>query len=118
VLGAGPQSFSREIPGGDVLLGTVTEQPLALSFYPSEEPATRCQLVWQKVELPVRKGATVGELLLYADNEVIQRSKLLAANDVDATFTHAIAQKMSPTVIVALVGLMGLLLMLGLRRRT
>lgn len=105
---AGDQPFSRKFEGGDEPLATFTKESLNLSFYPSEEPEMRCQLTWKNLSLPVEKGEPVGELLLYADNELVQQAALFASNDVKATFFLSLKQQFSPMVWMAIViGLVG-----------
>jgi len=111
-LAAGPQTFLRAIEGGDESLTTYTSEPLTFAYYPSEKPVIRGQLVWENVILPVNKGMVVGELVLYADNEVIQNAKLYAANDVEKTFIHSLKELMTPMTLIGLLGLVGLLILL------
>jgi D-alanyl-D-alanine carboxypeptidase (penicillin-binding protein 5/6) len=105
-LARGPQTFSREIEGGAYPICTYTNEPISYSYYPSEAPETRCQLVWHEVSLPLRKGAPVGELLFHADGQMAQKVTLFAANGVDETFSHAITRRLcGPWALVGLVGL-------------
>lgn len=90
---AGPQTFSMPIPSGDQPLSTYSDEPLSLEYYPSEEPAIRCQLAWNKISLPLIKGTAVGELMLIADNKLAQKIQLYAANDVKVTFRHQVKQQ-------------------------
>ncbi len=89
-LAAGPQPFSQDINGGTTPLLTATQEPITHTFYPSEKPEVRCQLVWHQLSLPVYKGEPVGELLFHADNQLTQKVTLFAANDVQETFSHAL----------------------------
>lgn len=99
---AGSQPFTRQFEGGDESLTTFTKIPLSLSFYPAEEPDMRCQLTWKNLSVPVEKGDAVGELLLYADNKLMQKATLFASNDVKATFFYSIKQQFSPTVSIGI----------------
>lgn len=118
LLASGPQSFEREVDGGSCPIKTTTKEPLVYSFYPSEEPVARCQLTWQKVNLPLSKGTPVGELALLADGEVVQKTKLFAANDVERTFTSALRERLNLPLLIGLSGiiLIGLLLLLKKRK--
>ncbi len=107
----GPQSFSRKIEKGDVVLKTYTQEPLMITYYPSEKPEISCQLIWNKVPLPIKKGTVVGTLVLYADHEVVQQAKLYAINDVRATFFHTLKQLLNPMILMGLTGLVGLLIL-------
>jgi len=117
LLQSGAQTFEREIEGGAELVQTATQEPLIYSFYPSEEPVARCQLIWSRVQLPITKGTPVGELHLLADGQVVQKTKLFAANDVDETITHAIGKKMNLPVMLGGAGLVLVLALLLIKRR-
>jgi D-alanyl-D-alanine carboxypeptidase (penicillin-binding protein 5/6) len=117
ILPAGPQSFSREIEGGNALLSTVTGKPLTIRFYPSEEPAVRCQLVWHKLSLPVKEGAEVGELLLFADDRLVQKGVLLAANKVEMTWWYQFTHQMRTVTVAILLGLLALIIFFFSKRK-
>ncbi len=86
VVPAGRQSFTRELSGAKTILETETQEPLIYSFFPSEEPHFRCQLVWKDVELPLAKGTEVGEIHLYADGILVKKASLYAVNGVEKRF--------------------------------
>ena len=113
VLARGAQAFQREVSGGKTAVSTYTKEALSLSFYPSEEPEMRCQLVWDKVVPPIKKGDRVGELLLLADNIEVKKIALLSANDVEMSFSYAMQQKCAALLAssISLIALGGLLLL-------
>lgn len=118
LLAPGAKTFLCTIKGADKELEAISTQSLAYSFYPSEEPHVRCQLVWHDNTLPIKKGDLVGELQLIADNRPTTKADLFAANDVDMTILHKIKKHTSIPVII---GVVGLLLVAGyflFRRRT
>jgi len=102
LIAEGPQLFSLNIEGGVDPLTTSTQKSLSLTYYPSEKPIMRCQLLWNKLSLPVNRGTEVGELVLYADNEIVQREKLYASNNVEATFFYTIKRHLSPMMLIGL----------------
>ncbi len=116
VMDQGTQKFQREIPGGKTPVSTYTQEPLSLSFYPSEEPKLRCLLVWDKVVAPLKQGDRVGELQLLADNTPVKTVALLSANDVEISFFYSLKRKFAsfPGSPYSLIVLGGFLLLLAL----
>lgn len=90
IFAQGAQTFQWEVPGGKTTASTYTQEPLLLSFYPSEEPEMRCLLVWDNVVAPLKKGDRIGELQLLADNLPVKKIALLAANDVESSFFYSL----------------------------
>lgn len=118
LIPAGTQPFSRKFEGGDQPLTTFIQDALTLTFYPSEEPEMRCQLAWKNLSLPIEKGEVVGELLLYADNVLMQKATLFASNDVKATFFHSLKQQFSSTVWIGIaVACIGILILFIIKKR-
>lgn len=115
-LTTGPKPFSKEIKGGTCKLHTYTSEPISLSYYPTEEPEVRCQLVWHKMTLPVQKDASVGELLFHADGQIVQRAPLFAANSVEETLSHALFRHLSSWTVVGFLGLVAIGLCMLLRK--
>lgn len=108
-LQAGNQPFVRELAGATGAITTYTKEPITLSYYPSEEPTTRCQLVWHDLSPPLAKDSKCGELHFLADGEVIKKTTLFAANDVDETFVHSLKKRPGLLVVIGL----GLLATIG-----
>lgn len=118
----GIQKFQRDIAGGKVPVSTYTQEPLAISFYPSEEPKIHCRIAWDSVVAPVKKGSHVGELQLLADDVLVKKVGLFAGNDVDVLFSHLLWQKSSaltthPWGMLALSGVLFLTPYFLLKRR-
>lgn len=82
---AGPQSFERVLKGGKSPIKTETKESLNYSFYPSEEPKIECKIAWENIDLPLKKGSTVGQLQLIADGKLERKVLLYAADDVELT---------------------------------
>jgi D-alanyl-D-alanine carboxypeptidase (penicillin-binding protein 5/6) len=116
-LSSGPQTFSREIEGSDSPLLTYTNEPITYAYYPSEKPQTSCQLVWQKVSLPLQKGTPVGELLFYADGQMVQQVTLLAANGVEETLIHMLQRHMGPWTVAGLIVFIGIGFLIFFRKK-
>ncbi|MCE5293332.1 MAG: D-alanyl-D-alanine carboxypeptidase [Chlamydiales bacterium] len=100
IVQAGPQTFSCSVLGGSSPLTTYTQKPAIVSYYPSEEPQIRCQLAWQQIPLPIAKDQPVGELLLLADDKVIQKHTLYAAAPVSMTWVYSLTHTFSFTTII------------------
>lgn len=95
LLARGAQTFQRDVIGGKTTASTYTQEALLHSFYPSEEPKLRYTIVWDKVIAPLKKGDRIGELQLLADNVLVKKIPLLAANDVEKSFSYSLRQKCS-----------------------
>lgn len=109
IFSQGPQKFQRDLIGGKNTVLTYTQENLSHTFYPSEEPKIRCQLVWDDVVVPLKKGDRVGELHLLADDVLVKKAALLSANDVEMLFSYSLKQKMaalteSPILFLILCG--------------
>lgn len=119
LLTAGSQPLSREVDGAILPLSSYTKEPVTHAFYPSEEPKIRCELVWSTISLPIQKDTAVGELLFYADDQLMQKRTLFAASDVEETFTHALKRHVKPwtwTIIIAFIGIV-VAMLLFLKRK-
>jgi D-alanyl-D-alanine carboxypeptidase (penicillin-binding protein 5/6) len=114
IFNAGAQSFQKEFKEGKQPLKTFTQEPIAYSFYPSEEPKARCQLVWHKVNLPLKKNTAVGELRLVADGTLQQTATLYAANDVELKFIYVLRKHIW---LITLGGVVCITLLLILKKR-
>ena len=89
LLPEGSQSFSCTPSGAKNVLYTLTQEPLRIVYYPSEEPTLRCQLFWDDVALPIKAGQKVGEIRLITDGGVTSVA-LLAKNNVEEAFLSMI----------------------------
>lgn len=115
LLNAGMQSFERGIEGAEKPVCTYTKEALRVSYYPAEEPAYRCHLIWDKVKLPIDAGQKVGEIQLFADQDLMHTIPLYAQGRVERSFlgqvlfeiTHIVS---SPISLIALIGVFALLL--------
>ena len=99
-LHAGQQPFTKDIVGGEFPLTTYTTETVALTYYPSEEPHTSCQLIWSNVELPLKKGSPVGHLHFLADGQIVRKTTLYAANDVDERIFYSLKKRSGLLAVV------------------
>jgi serine-type D-Ala-D-Ala carboxypeptidase (penicillin-binding protein 5/6) len=109
ILPDGPQKFQREVTGGITSASTYTQEPLAITYYPSEEPALRCQLVWHNVAAPLKRGDNLGELHLLADDVTVSKVALLSSVDVEMSYSYYLKQKFAavgskPFLVIAIAG--------------
>jgi serine-type D-Ala-D-Ala carboxypeptidase (penicillin-binding protein 5/6) len=96
-LGVGKQAFALDIDGAKNSLTTFTKEPLALSYYLSEAPQIKCELVWDERTLPIQAGQKVGMLRLVDNNEVYAEAALYAQVKVEETWLHTCTRLCSST---------------------
>lgn len=116
ILKEGPQSCSLKIKGSKRALTTYTQEPITVTYYPSEKPEMRCRVNWDKISLPVKKGAAVGEVVLYADGKPVKKARLYAEIEVKADFIHALKQR-RVFILLTFAGLAVLGIILYFRRQ-
>lgn len=115
IFSAGPLTCSRKIAGSNQLLTTCSQEPLILTYYPSEEPKISCRLIWNKITLPIKRGISVGELELYADDACVQKVKFYAENDVKMTLLSTLKQYRQ-LILMGMIGLVLIVLLLLFRK--
>lgn len=93
----GPENvFKKEIPGSKSPLKASLAKPLAISFFPSEEPKCKAALHWSFEHLPIRKGQKVGEVHILDDNgSFLQKGDLLALEEVKGSFFFVLKEKIA-----------------------
>lgn len=95
-LKAGEQKFQTQIAGANRVLETYTQDNLEMEFYPAEDPQAKCFLYWKDLELPIKKGAVVGELrLMDGRDQVLKLVSLYAKDDVKKTLYQKLKQGVS-----------------------
>ncbi len=109
VAASGQQPFQRKVDGAFSYLKTSIAKPLVVRYFPAEEPEIRCQLIWDKVELPIIAGDKVGDLMLLVDNVCVEKAPLVAAYDLDKSLLSSICDYLSSRT-----GVMCLLVSIGL----
>ncbi len=83
--------FSRSIEGGKEPLQACLSQDLGLEYYPSEEPAFKTSLLWDKLDLPIVSGQRVAQIqITSAKGKVLAAAPLHAIRGVDPTLYHRV----------------------------
>lgn len=126
LLPHGAQSFQCEVRGASSaskLLSTYTTEALTHAYYPSEEAEVRCQLVWEELSAPIKKGDRVGYVQLLVDGVTARKLPLLAGNAVEMSWSEKLRRRSStlfakPVFLIALgaTAIFGLYLLLTRRR--
>lgn len=93
----GPENvFKREVPGSKVPLKAALITPLAIAFFPSEEPQCKAALHWKLERLPIRKGQKVGEVhILDEQNRLLNQGDLIAIEEIKGNFFFVLKDKIS-----------------------
>lgn len=91
----GPENvFTKEVPGSKTPLKASLITPLAISFFPSEEPRCKAALHWAFNPLPLRKGQKVGEIhILDDENRFLAKGDLIALDEVKENFFLVLKEK-------------------------
>lgn len=63
-------------------LSAILKQDVTVSYYPSEEPAIKTEVMWYKLSLPIKKGDKVGELVVRSGHNVLLHSAIYAKEAV------------------------------------
>ncbi len=81
---AGPQKTSLKLAEAHSPIETFTEVPLKYEYYQGENDDFQAWIVWNEgLQLPVKKGQQVGQLILgYPSGHVLSKVELFAAKDV------------------------------------
>jgi serine-type D-Ala-D-Ala carboxypeptidase (penicillin-binding protein 5/6) len=92
LLHKGAQKFDLELAGGEKPVSSYIREDMTLEYYPAEEPAIKCLLVWDKeLQLPVAKDQLIGEVVVKTeDGSVLRKISLYAAEEVNGTWIHRI----------------------------
>ena len=72
------------------------------------------EIIYDKIEAPLKKGDEVGEFLVYADDELIGKHKLVMAEDVETGWlpSYIYISNRVTTIILAVIGSLVLLILL------
>lgn len=91
LLSATHDRFSQKIEGAKELLKAALAKDLAISYYPSEEKKYYSQVRWKAQALPIEAGTSVGEVLIFDDEDHLQETaSLFALKTVDPTFSYKV----------------------------
>lgn len=93
----GPENvFKKEIAGSKTPLKAALMTPLAITFFPAEEPQCKAALHWNGERLPIRKGQKVGEVqILDEQNRLLAQGDLMAVEEVKGSFLFVLKDKIS-----------------------
>jgi len=93
----GPENiFTKEVPGSKTALKASLLTPLAISFFPSEEPKCKAALHWGFDQLPLRRGQKVGEVHILDDEDrFLGKGDLIALEEVKGSLFFALKEKIS-----------------------
>ncbi len=93
----GPENiFTKAIEGSKSPLKASLIKPLAIEYFPSEEPKCKAALHWNAESLPIRKGQKVGEVHIQDENNLfLQKGDLIALEEVKGTFFFVLKDKIA-----------------------
>lgn len=85
--------FSHVLKDAKTPLEAALIEDLMISYYPSEEPELKAFLHWHQVQLPIVKGALVGEIQIkMPDGKILKTASLYASKEVPATSWYKFTQ--------------------------
>jgi len=92
LLRKGIQKFDLNLSGGKKPIPSYIVDDITLEYYPAEEPAIKCLLVWDKnIQLPVVKDQLIGEVVMKLENgELLRTIPLYAAESVKLTWGYRV----------------------------
>lgn len=88
--------FYESVVGAKGKLAAALTEDLIVSFYPSEEKNFYSQIRWDIGALPIIAGTKVGEVQVYDEYNVLQKTAfLVAVKSVEPTFSYKLKQKVT-----------------------
>jgi D-alanyl-D-alanine carboxypeptidase (penicillin-binding protein 5/6) len=85
------QGYTKSFEGAKTDLTAILVQDFCVTYYPAEEPDLKAFVYWEDLSLPLKKGAKVGELRAFDQNEqLIAKCDLYARDPVEKTFFFAL----------------------------
>ncbi|MCB1118450.1 MAG: D-alanyl-D-alanine carboxypeptidase [Chlamydiia bacterium] len=117
ILRAGPQKHQLTLTGSRRPITSYTKEDVTCTYYPSEEPALKCFLQWDDLELPIRQDQQIGHLQVIKNEDVYAVVPLFAANGVEKSwsFRHPILVWCFKAVVI--LAIVALFLLFFLKRR-
>jgi D-alanyl-D-alanine carboxypeptidase (penicillin-binding protein 5/6) len=86
--------FSKHVEGARTKLTAKLEENVTVSFYPSEENIFHSELHWNVGSLPILEGTNVGEIRIFNEYNVLQKTTLIVAvKSVEPTISYQIEQR-------------------------
>jgi serine-type D-Ala-D-Ala carboxypeptidase (penicillin-binding protein 5/6) len=87
LLTAEHDRFPLKIKGAKQTLQAKMVNDLKIEYFPSEEPKLVSAIEWASLQLPIKEGQIVGQLVLYnGQNQKVAYQPLAAISQVDPTF--------------------------------
>jgi len=86
IIEEGPIQLTRELEGHSSDLSLRATSECSLSFYPSEEPAIRSVVEWEKLSFPIKKGQKMGVVHIFADDEKVAQIPIISEETRKATW--------------------------------
>lgn len=83
--------FFQNIEGAEGPLTASLQEPLQISYFPSEEPTCRAFVHWHKPALPIQQGQIVGEVqVINEKGSIVIRAPLVAKEPLHGTWIFRI----------------------------
>jgi D-alanyl-D-alanine carboxypeptidase (penicillin-binding protein 5/6) len=60
----------------------ILNSDVSISYYPSEEPELKTEIVWHKIHYPVHKGTKIGELLVRDEDHLLAEASVFASESI------------------------------------
>lgn len=96
IVREGPQKYTAKMKDGKTSLKTYVEKDFAVAFYPAEEPVLKAYIDWKAVELPVKIGDPVGQLLLKNEKgDLYGQVAILSAEEYDESLFRSLQKGLS-----------------------
>lgn len=87
--------FYQNVEGSKSKLIAMLEEDVTVAFYPSEDKTFHSKLLWNLGALPILAGTKVGEIQIFDEHNVLQKTAVLTASkSVEPTFSYQMGQKM------------------------
>jgi serine-type D-Ala-D-Ala carboxypeptidase (penicillin-binding protein 5/6) len=80
------QTFEKELFGAKGIVKVSLLEDLIVNYYPSRQPKLEAFIEWTNVELPIKKGQIVGNLIIKDQEIELTRAPLYSQNDVQKQF--------------------------------
>ncbi len=79
--------FRTTIEGIKIPIKGVIKEDVSISYYLSEEPNLRTDIIWYKLRYPIREGSPVGELVVSDGERVLMKVPVLASESIHKPFS-------------------------------
>lgn len=87
LLKAGAQNYALNLSGASKTIQGYISQEVSIEYYPAEEPVLKSFIVWDKLQLPLKKDQKIGEIVIrHEKGPLVTKVDLLAQEDVEQTW--------------------------------